>query len=167
MDTPTKLCQMCNREFPKAYTTSRAVWEKQKYCSASCRAKAVGLSKVGTKQTEEANAKRSRAMTGEKNHRYGTKQSQETIAKRVKAFAGKTTNERHWNWKGDEAGYLALHEWMNRHYPRTGTCEHCGKSKQKTDYANIRGHQYSRVREDYAELCRSCHYHFDNDTTES
>lgn len=54
-----------------------------------------------------------------------------------------------------------VHAWLNRHYPKTGVCEDCGK-RSKTDYAFLRHPEpYTHERDDYRELCRSCHVTFD------
>jgi hypothetical protein len=65
------------------------------------------------------------------------------------------------NWKGDTVGWNGIHWWLRRNLPKAGCCEECGK-KGKTDYA-FRHHPepYTRIRDDYAELCRSCHIRFD------
>ena len=62
-------------------------------------------------------------------------------------------------WKGDAAGYMAKHHWMRRHFEKQGVCEECGRVG-KTDWANLSG-EYRRDREDYAEMCRSCHFRRD------
>jgi hypothetical protein len=61
-------------------------------------------------------------------------------------------------WKGDEAGYHAIHIWVTQNHPKTGTCEHCGKKAagRPHDYANVSG-RYFRDRSDWLELCRPCH----------
>lgn len=49
-----------------------------------------------------------------------------------------------------------IHTWLGRNYPKTGICERCG-AVGRTDYASINGHVYTRNREDYEEMCPSCH----------
>lgn len=61
----------------------------------------------------------------------------------------------HPGWKGEGAGYMALHNWLRRSKKKTGRCEECGASR-KTDWANVSG-EYRRDLADYQELCRSCH----------
>lgn len=57
----------------------------------------------------------------------------------------------------DDAGYTAIHHWLNRRHPKAGRCDDCG-AIGKTDYAFLRHPEpYTRVRADYAELCRGCH----------
>ena len=63
-------------------------------------------------------------------------------------------------WKGDDAGYRALHTYVNKHYPKNKVCEEC-KQDGRTDYALIHGREYSRDRTDYRELCRVCHTTYD------
>jgi hypothetical protein len=59
-------------------------------------------------------------------------------------------------WKGDDAGYFALHCWIAKHFEKTGECEHCGSSARPTEFASV-NHTYTRDRVDWLELCRKCH----------
>lgn len=92
-------------------------------------------------------------------NRRGVPVSPETLDKR--------SGRNHHLWKGDKAGYAALHRWLIRHKPRTGICEHCGDQRKPgrdgrpgTDFANISG-EYRRDIDDYVELCKPCHRVFD------
>ena len=63
-------------------------------------------------------------------------------------------------FKGEEASYRAIHTYLSKHFPKSGICEECGEAKP-TDYALIKGREYSRDRTDYRELCRRCHVFYD------
>jgi hypothetical protein len=63
-------------------------------------------------------------------------------------------------FKGDDAGYNALHTYLRKYFPKAGRCEECGRAAP-TDYALIKGREYSRDRNDYRELCRRCHVSYD------
>lgn len=63
-------------------------------------------------------------------------------------------------FKGEAAGYRAVHTWINKHFPKCQVCAVCG-GEGATDYALIHGQTYSRRREDYIELCRRCHVMYD------
>lgn len=72
------------------------------------------------------------------------------------------------NWKGDKAGYDAIHRWLRNNKERTGECEFCAKTpppakdgRASTHFANISG-EYRRDIDDYLELCVSCHKTFDH-----
>jgi hypothetical protein len=54
-----------------------------------------------------------------------------------------------------------IHHWLNQHHPKTGACDECG-AEGPTDYA-FKKHpeSHTRNRDDYRELCRSCHTTFD------
>jgi hypothetical protein len=71
--------------------------------------------------------------------------------------------ERNGSWKGASAGYSALHRYLNDHYPKTGICDKCGAAA-RTEYALIRGREYSRDRSGYRELCPACHRAYDIDS---
>jgi hypothetical protein len=65
-------------------------------------------------------------------------------------------NGRNPQWKGDEVGYLALHDWIKRHLPKTP----CVCGNEKVDLHNISG-KYLRDLKDWEYLCRSCHMRLD------
>jgi hypothetical protein len=72
----------------------------------------------------------------------------------------------------DDVGYSAAHIWLNRHHPKTGTCEECGVEVGATGQAGTHyaytgpngGHE--RDRSKYRELCPACHTSFDNSKTQ-
>ncbi len=65
------------------------------------------------------------------------------------------------NWKGENAGYVAKHNWMRQWYGVPKLCEHCKKVNCKRyDWANISG-KYLRNRKDWLRLCSSCHKIYD------
>jgi hypothetical protein len=63
-------------------------------------------------------------------------------------------------WKGDEAGYAAIHAWLYRHKQRPEKCEWCGDGGI-IDWASI-SHEYLRNLDDWAALCRKCHRNHDS-----
>jgi len=62
-------------------------------------------------------------------------------------------------WKGDDAGYDAIHKWIHKNKPKPELCEECHQ-KPPTDCANISG-EYRRDINDYRWMCRKCHMIFD------
>lgn len=63
------------------------------------------------------------------------------------------TGVNHPNWKGDDVGNLALHEWVRRYLPRPKQC----KCKiRPTREVSCNG-KYNRDLENWEWLCRSCH----------
>ena len=58
-------------------------------------------------------------------------------------------------WKGNKAGYSALHAWVKSRLPKTDNCECCNDSKPY-DLANV-SQQYRRNLSDWEWLCRRCH----------
>jgi len=66
-------------------------------------------------------------------------------------------------WKGDNASYAAKHIWFKNNWVRPSYCEHCGKNPpeiKRFEWANTTG-VYTRNREDYLNLCTSCHMRMD------
>ena len=90
----------------------------------------------------------------------GKKHSEETRAK-IRAARARQHGEKHPRWAGSDVGYFGIHIWLNRNFPRSGECEHCGRRDKPTEYASLTGHVYTRNREDYAELCVKCHRRMD------
>lgn len=65
-------------------------------------------------------------------------------------------------WKGERAGYVAIHAWLSKHHKKE-SCQHCGKSESdvsRLEWANISG-KYLRDISDYLVLCPSCHRKMD------
>jgi len=69
------------------------------------------------------------------------------------------SGSRNGNWKGDEAGYRALHYWVAQRKQLTGKCSDCGRERE-TGWANISG-AYLRDLDDFVEWCIPCHKEFD------
>lgn len=67
------------------------------------------------------------------------------------------------NWKGDNVGYTALHDWLRKNYGKASKCEHCKTLNAKRyEWALIKGKKYQRKRENFIELCPKCHAKYDN-----
>jgi hypothetical protein len=63
-------------------------------------------------------------------------------------------------WKGDAAGYSAIHHWRLRNAPKAGRCAECGTAAD-TEWANVSGEQRRADPSDWRELCRPCRRRFD------
>jgi len=63
------------------------------------------------------------------------------------------------NWKGDQAGYSALHRRLYHSQPMK--CEECGTSdpSRRYQWASLTGN-YSEP-SDYKRMCQSCHARYD------
>jgi hypothetical protein len=69
--------------------------------------------------------------------------------------------EKSWNWKGDNAGYFAMHDWVERHKGKASHCVDCGTlNAKKYEWSNI-DHLYRRNLDDYISRCSSCHKKYD------
>jgi len=88
-------------------------------------------------------------------HLFGKTKSPETREKIRQTKLG----SRNAAWKGERAGYAAVHNWMHRHFTKTGTCGLC-KRERRTEWANLFG-EYRHVREDFLEMCVPCHRRYD------
>ena len=71
----------------------------------------------------------------------------------------------HPRWKGNNAGYSALHRWVSYHRGSPKKCEHCGKdglTGRQIHWANKSGN-YLRDLTDWIRLCVSCHRKYDKE----
>ena len=67
------------------------------------------------------------------------------------------------NWKGDNVGIEALHNWVTRHKGKPNKCEHCGCSdERKYEWSNI-SQLYKRELSDWQRLCVPCHSKYDRE----
>lgn len=90
--------------------------------------------------------------------KYNTKPNITSFKKGHKGFIG----ENNPLWKGDNAGYGAIHDWLKLHFGKPAFCEHCGtKTAKKFEWANV-SKKNKRERSDWLRLCTSCHHKYDN-----
>jgi hypothetical protein len=65
------------------------------------------------------------------------------------------------NWKGDNVGIQALHNWVNRKLGKPSCCSKCGNTQaKKYEWANI-SRKYKRDINDWTRLCKKCHIIYD------
>lgn len=92
---------------------------------------------------------------GVKSHKWTKKQKEKVSIK--------NKGNKHGMWKGDNAKYCAIHEFISKWKGKPKKCEMCGTTKaKKYEWANI-DHKYSRVLEDYIRMCTKCHLNFDRE----
>lgn len=131
-----RTCKVCE----KVLTRQKIV------CSRACRNKL--YTTKGKPKSEETKRRMSIASKGMK---------KPWTAERNKKY--RTLGDRHTNWKGDEVGYIAMHNWAHRHVKLKESCESCGSIK-RLEMANI-SQQYKRELTDWKTLCRVCHLAYD------
>lgn len=67
------------------------------------------------------------------------------------------------NWKGDEVGYTALHDWLRKNFGKANKCEICKiLIAKKYEWALLKGKEYERKRENFWQLCSKCHTKYDD-----
>ena len=63
--------------------------------------------------------------------------------------------------KHDYNNYVLVHSWLRR-FEKNGRCEHCSSTdKKRYEWALIKGCAYEKRRENFIELCVSCHRQYD------
>lgn len=104
----------------------------------------ISESKKGSKHSEETKQKMSESKIGEKNPQFGK------------------INEMGAHWKGDDAGYCAIHQWIWKHFPKPedGLCMLCHQTPLR-EAANITS-VLNREFKNWAWFCFKCHRHWDN-----
>ena len=97
--------------------------------------------------------------------RKGSHHSKESIQKDREHNSGKNnpmygkTNEQCPVWKGDKAGYGAIHYWVKRRKTKPLLCENCS-DREPVELANL-SLKYKRDIDDYMWLCKRCHQRLD------
>jgi len=70
-------------------------------------------------------------------------------------------NEKNSQWRGDEVGYYALHDWVRRRFHKNMLCEICGADDKKVYHLANKSGEYKRDLSDWMRLCVSCHKKYD------
>jgi len=110
-----------------------------------------------TKRYTPARYKHGHNYKGKNNPMYGRKVEQ-TPESRKKISESKL-GEKAYNWKGDNAGYFAIHVWLRSHFPKPKVCALCGQ-RPPEQIANVTGN-YSRDFKNWKYMCTRCHFYFD------
>lgn len=69
-----------------------------------------------------------------------------------------------YQWKGENVGYRALHNWVERLLGKPSVCSVCKdntKAHRQYHWANLSGKYYRDI-SDWARMCASCHCRYDN-----
>lgn len=71
--------------------------------------------------------------------------------------------ENHGNWKGDNIGYFAIHIWLKKTFGGATICENvmCAGLSERFEWSLLKGKSYERKRENFWQLCQSCHRYYD------
>lgn len=111
--------------------------------------------------------------SGELNPMYGKKHSEETKVLMSTVKLGNKNpmfgirNEMCYQWKGNDIGYMRIHDWLRDKFGNPKSCELCNKIGEKIknrwniDYALLKNKEHSRIRDNYIGLCKSCHNSYD------
>jgi hypothetical protein len=171
-----RICVICNNQ----YKTRPS--KKRKFCSNECYwqslRKEVRELNLVTKTCNECgkeyhafpsqNKKYCSRKCSSKNtcFKKGRILSPKVNQKRLRNLRKKITGSGNNNWKGDDVGDSALHNWVERKLGKPNTCESCGKgglSGRKIHWANKSG-KYKRKISDWIRLCARCHGELDGTT---
>jgi len=115
---------------------------------------------VAKVHTPETHAKIS---AGRKGKGMGERNAMANPEARAKQLANvprrpEVSGSNHPQWKGDAVGPIGAHWWLRENFPKAGQCDECGTKEKPTEYAfKYHPKPHTRNREDYRELCCSCH----------
>lgn len=176
----SKFCGQCGIRFKQPLGVKGERWRLRQFCTAKCQKLALKQYNTGRPKPFSPEAKAKIALNIS---RYISKETLLQKQERLKrSYETRLERDGHWAppkhlpaershcWLGDNATYNSKHKWIQKHWVKTGICEHCGlkklpkpggRLKHHNHWANISG-KYLRVREDWLELCSKCHRLFDN-----
>lgn len=128
-------------------TVEGYLYEEFIYCHCQC-----GF----TRSKYDINGREYRFIKGHENR--GRKYSEE----QKKKMCGKCMGENNGNWRGDKVGYLGIHAYVRRHFPKPkdGLCQMCRQVPFR-EAANITG-ILNREFKNWAWFCALCHHEWDN-----
>lgn len=134
-------CDTCGKYYEKA---------AKYFCSHQCRANSEWL------QKQISETKKGRHYSQDTEFKKGH------IPWSKNKICPNLANENNSQWKGDKAGYVAIHIWVKHHKGQPQVCEHCGVTaeEKRLQWANV-DHKYCRNLNDYIQLCSSCHKLYD------
>ena len=158
--TGKKLSEEHKRKLSDSHK-GKQTWMKGRVHTKETKEK-MSLALSGKKYTEERRIKHQKywdSMRGKAPYKM-TEEIKDKI-KKARKLQIISSQEEHWNWKGDNASYSSIHKWINKYKKKPLLCEHCGKEK-KLDWANI-DHKYKRNLNDWIALCRKCHIKYDGE----
>lgn len=102
------------------------------------------------------------SKTGSNNPMYGKRLSDET----KKKIANKLSGDKNHSWVGDNVGYSGIHMWISRNRLKPDSCQFCGSSGCRIEWANV-SREYKRDFEDWIALCKKCHVKYDDTINKS
>jgi len=141
---PNKQCLECGKPFYKPPCLARI-----KFCCDAC----YRMNRRKWKFSDEWKKNISEAV---KKNLPSTVFKKGQRASRATEFKkGENLGINHHAWKGDSAGYIALHSWVHRHKSKPSKCPYC--DEEKSLHAHNLSGEYKRELSDWLYLCQNCH----------
>lgn len=148
------LCKNCQKDFEIWFSRK----DIAKYCSVQCQ-------KIGQRQNIGPNKGRiftqaerlNMSLAARERYRYEQVWNKGKKTGRLKAIS----NENHYLWKGDKAGYQSIHHWIRKQLGKPMECVYCGDRDKRLEWASI-SHKARRDLNDYISLCCKCHSKYDD-----
>lgn len=150
------ICRTCTKIF-KIYP-SRI--NKTKYCSLSCAAKQ--RNDIYFKKGNKINLGKKYSDDRKRKISIGNKKAWENPVLREN-FGKQRLREKNPAWINDPKNYSTIHKWLIREFGKANKCIaiNCDGKKKKYEWALIKGNNYSRKKDNFAQLCTRCHRYYD------
>lgn len=189
---PSKQCIVCRNRFFKKVNVSRKNWKSSKFCSRICKDKnlqgkpswnkglIIDRDKFPTMGHFQKHNKESLELITKKNKENAKKLGSKFYKdiQKLSIESGKKHNSYkgtlgklgrlNYVWKDNQASYSSKHKWIQKHWKKTGICEHCkkyikpfGNRKFGTEWSNKSGNYDRNDRNDWQEFCSKCHKEYD------
>ena len=136
-----------NKGIPSGYKGIPRTEETRKAISEAKKGKPNGL--LGRTRTLQERINISIGKKGKPSPLKGIKRNKDTL---LKFKYGKDNV----NWKGDEVGYAALHDWVTRKLGTPNVCNNCSEVHNRCHWHNV-SKRYKRDLTDWVRLCPRCH----------
>lgn len=156
---------------PKGVYIRTKYWKLSKQTKKKMSEAHIGVKYPNRKSPKPFSLEHKQRMKESHKGMLGKKHSKETLLKMRESHSG----EKAYQWKGIKASYTAKHTWLKNNYGKAIKCENkdCKYPRKNRgrilfkpklfQWANISG-KYLRDRNDYMQLCASCHGYWDNGT---
>ncbi len=92
-----------------------------------------------------------------KERKYNTKPNSTSFKKGHEGLVGKENPM----WKGNNAGYGAIHDWVKQWLGKPKKCEMCGTTTAKKFEWASKSRENIRKLDEWMRLCTSCHHKYD------
>jgi hypothetical protein len=100
-------------------------------------------------------------MKGKKD--FWTLEKRQKLSDSLKEFWRKRGPADQSLWESNQTDYFNVHHWLRGKFGKATQCQFCG-SKLRIEWSKLRHKKYERKKENFWQLCRSCHQKYDHNS---